>query len=73
MGNAFFLAPVSEPVDSLSGHSRDEQAHGHDYHPGENLEPHGWTLTWALKVHFFDEKLKFFFIHVYWLFAFLLV
>ena len=40
MGNPFFLAPVTEPVDARGGHSRDEQAHAHNSDPGKNLEPH---------------------------------
>ena len=40
MGNPFFLALVTEPVDACGGHSRDKQAHVHDSDPGENLEPH---------------------------------
>ena len=40
MGNPFFLAPVTEPVDARGDHSRDEQAHAHNGDPGKNLEPH---------------------------------
>lgn len=40
MGNPFFLAAVTEPVDARGGHSRDEQAHAHNGDPGKNLEPH---------------------------------
>ena len=40
MGNSFFLAPVTEPVDARGGHSRDEQAHAHNGDPRKNLEPH---------------------------------
>ena len=39
------LAPVSELVDVSSGHSRDEQARGHDGDPGENFEPHRDAVT----------------------------
>lgn len=47
MGNPFFLAPASELVDVSSGHSRDEQARGHDGDPGENFEPHRDAVTKA--------------------------
>ena len=47
MGNPFFLAPVTEPVDACGGHFRDEQAHAHDGDPGENLEPHRDALPEA--------------------------
>ena len=40
MGNPFFLAPITEPVDALGGHSWDEQAHAHNGDPGKNLKPH---------------------------------
>lgn len=33
MGNAFFLTPVSEPVDVHSGYAGDDQAYGHDADP----------------------------------------
>ena len=56
MGNPFFLAPISEPVDACSGHSQDEQACGHDSNPGENLKPHRDTITKAK--HFLPGPLK---------------
>lgn len=40
MGNPFFLAPTSEPVNVHSGCAQNEQTHSHDTHLVQNLEPH---------------------------------
>lgn len=42
-----YLAPVTGPVDVRRDYAGDDQAHGHDAHPGQDLEPHRTALARA--------------------------